>query len=410
MLIALFVVLGGIIGFNLFKNFMMKRFFASFEMPAVTVSSVKAQQQAWYPTIPAVGNFAAINGVEVNSQASGKVVDIHFHSGQFVQKDEPLIDIDDSIEQSTLKFNQAELTLQQINFKRQTDLFKKGATPSSNVDEARAKLEQAEAEVKKTQSLINQKHIKAPFSGKLGIRQVDLGQYITPGQTSIVPLQSMDPLFLEFFLPEHLLKKLYVGQKLTFTVEQNPNLRFSGQITAINAKVDINTHNIKVQATVPNCPVEALANPKQSKLVQTKSIPHRNETLVICDSKLNTQNKIKQFNFIPGMFADIHIEQPARSEVVVLPTTAISYSLYGNSVFVIQKDKTSDQEKPVLRVKRVFVTTGDQQGNLTIVTSGIKAGVEVVGAGGLKLQDGTRVVINNDVQLNQQVNPKQLAE
>lgn len=412
MIIALIIVFGGIIGFNLFKSYMMKRFFAHFEMPAVTVSSVTAEKRDWRPALPAVGNFVAINGVDVNSQASGKVTQIHFDSGEFVEKGKPLIDIDDRVEQATLQFNQAELTLQQINYKRQTDLFKRGATPSSSVDEARAKLEQAQAEAEKTKTLISQKHIKAPFSGQLGIRQINLGQYITPGQTSIVPLQSMDPLFLEFYLPEHLLKRIHVMQDITFTVEQNPGLIFTGKITAINAKVDINTHNIKVQATVPNCPVEALKNPTQSKLVKTKKLETHDEWVVECNTELNSKQNIKNFNFIPGMFADIKVRQPTKSDVVVLPTTAISYSLYGDSVYIIESDKSKEDKKgqEIYRVKRVFVTTGDQQGNFTVVTSGLKAGQTVVGAGALKLQDGTRVIINNDVKLNDKVNPETLSE
>ncbi|KTD21875.1 efflux RND transporter periplasmic adaptor subunit [Legionella londiniensis] len=413
MIILLVIVFGGIIAFNAFKAFMMKRFFASFEPPAVTVSSVTAKEQDWEPTISAVGNFAAINGVEVNSQAAGNVVAIHFDSGQFIEKGHPLIDIDDSVEQATLKFNKSDLALQEINYKRQTDLFKKGATPSSNVDEARAKLLQAQANVEKTQALINQKHITAPFSGQLGIRQVNLGQYVSPGQTAIVSLQSLDPLFLEFYLPEQYLKQLYIGQNITFAVEQNPKYRFHGIITAINSKVDVNTHNILVQATVPNCPAKAVAMPKTSKLVKIKKQKLFTRELLICDTDLNTKNHVTEFNFIPGMFAALEVEQPSVSKVVVLPSTAISYSLYGNSVFVIEKDKEGKKDEKgqdILRVKRVFVTTGDQQGNYTIIQKGIEPGQEVVSAGELKLQDGTRVIINNDVQLDQEVNPQELSQ
>ncbi|WP_133127198.1 efflux RND transporter periplasmic adaptor subunit [Legionella nagasakiensis] len=413
MIIALIIIFGGIVGFNLFKAYMMKRFFAHYEPPAVTVSSVTATERAWEPTMAAVGNFVAINGVDVNSEASGNVVAIHFDSGQFIEKDKPLIDIDDTVDQATLKFNQSELTLQEINFKRQEDLFKRGATPSSNVDAARAKLVQAQADVEKTQAIIRQKHIAAPFSGQLGIRQVNLGQYITPGQTAIVTLQSMDPLFLEFYLPENLLKHLHLNQKITFSVEQNPGLLFEGKITAINSKVDINTHNILVQATVPNCPSKELANPVHSSLITAKKQKYNDKLVITCDSKINTDHKIVEFNFIPGMFAAIEVEQPKIPKVVVLPTTAISYSLYGNSVYIIEKDKEDkkDQDgKDILRVKRVFVTTGDQQGNYTVIKNGVKAGDIVVSSGELKLQNDTRVVINNDVILKDTVDLNALGE
>ena len=399
-LLMLAIVFGGIILFNLFKSFMMKRFFAHYTPPAVTVSSVTARLQNWEPRINAVGNFVAINGVDVNSQAAGNVVAIHFESGQYIEANQPLIDIDDSIDQAILKSNQSELTLQTINYKRQTDLFKHNATSGSSVDEARAKLLEAEADVEKTTASIRQKHISAPFSGQLGLRRVDLGQYITPGQTAIVALQSMDPLFLNFYLPEQLLNHLHKNQVITFSVEQNPTLRFEGKITAINSRVDTGTHNIEVQATLPNCPRSAIKNPKNSPLIKFKK-----GAIIACDTALNSKNKVVHFNFIPGMFAAIEVEQPPLHNVIVLPTTAISYSLYGNSVYVIEKDKDHH-----LFVKRVFVSTGDQHGNYTVITKGIKAGQQIVNSGELKLQDGTYVAINNTVQLKDNENPDQLSE
>lgn len=413
MLIALIIVFGGVIGFNLFKSFMMKRYFAHYTPPAVTVSSVTAKKQDWEPTIPAIGNFIAINGVDVNSEASGQVREIHFDSGQFIEKGSPLIVIDDSVDEATLNFNQSELALQELNYKRQLDLFKRGATPSSSVDEAKARLQQAQANVEKTQVLIRQKHITAPFSGQLGIRQINVGQYIVPGDTSIVTLQSMDPLFLEFYLPEQLLTQLDINQGIIFSVEQSPDLLFEGKITAINAKVDVKTHNIQVQATVPNCPLKVLTDPEHSPLVKVKKQPHNGKKIVSCNSELNKKNKIVEFNFIPGMFAAIDIEQPVKTNVVVLPTTSISYSLYGDAVYIIEKDKEAKKDtdgKDLLHVKRVFVTTGEQQGNYTVIKKGVKAGQLVVGSGELKLQDGTHVIINNDVQLKDIKDPKKLGE
>lgn len=405
--IALFIVFGGIIAYNLLKGYMMKRFFASFTPPAVTVSSTTAVRRNWEPRINAVGNFVSINGVDVNAQASGNVIGIHFDSGQFVLATKPLIDIDDSVEQATLKSNQSELALQEINYKRQADLFKHAATSGSSVDEARAKLLQAQADVEKIEALIRQKHITAPFSGQLGIRQVNLGQYITPGQTAIAALQSMDPMYLHFYLPEQLINKLHLNQMITFSTEQYPKLLFAGKITAINSKVDSNTHTIQVQATLPNCPASAMKDPTHSSLVKAKKLLGVNKLLITCNSDLNAKNKIEQFSFIPGMFADIEVEQPALANVIVLPTTSISYSLYGNSVYIIEKDKTN---KDNLSVKHVFVNTGDQQGNYVIIKSGVESGQQVVSSGELKLQNGTRVVINNDVKLKDTVDLDQLGE
>jgi membrane fusion protein (multidrug efflux system) len=401
------ILFGVIILFNVIKAFMIKRFFANYTPPAVSVSSITAKQQNWEPQINAVGNFNAINGVEVNSQVSGNVVALHFQSGQYIEANQPLIDIDDSIDQAILKANQSELALQEINYKRQTDLLKRGATPGSSVDEARAKLLQAQAEVEKAQASIHHKHITTPFAGQLGIRKVDLGQYIIPGQTEIVTLQSMDPLYLNFYLPEQLFNRLHPGQVVTFRVEKNPNLLFEGKITAINSRIDTKTHNIQVQATLPNCPLKAMQDPSHSPLLTVKKRAHDGKMIVTCNSALNAKNKIESFNFIPGMFAAIDVQQPAIPNQIVLPTTAISYSLYGNSVYIIENDSNS---KDQLVVKRVFVSTGDQQGNYTVIKKGVKAGQQVVNSGELKLQDGTPVVINNSVQLKDSINPDELGE
>lgn len=405
MFIALAVVFGGIFAFNVIKALLIKRFFATYSPPAVTVSSVVVTERDWSPDISAVGDFEAINGVEINSEVTGKIVQIHFDSGQFVLKDTPLLDLDDSVEQATLQFNQADLVLQGINYKRQLDLLKRGATPSSSVDESHAKLMQAQANVDKTQALINQKHIKAPFSGRLGIRQVNLGQYVTPGQTEIVTLQSMDPLYLKFHLPEQRINDLHLNQSIIFSVQQSRHLLFQGKIVAINAKVDTNTHNIELLAQISNCPSEALSSPESSSLVTLKQHPMLNKPIVICDTTTNTNHKISEFNFVPGMFASIEVERPPIPHVLVLPSTAISYSLYGNSVFVIEKDP---KDPSILRVNRTFIKTGEQKGNFTEIRSGVKAGQVVVSAGELKLQNGTRVEINNNIQLNEQVNLKKI--
>lgn len=416
MVLALAIVFGGLVGFNLFKAHMIKKFFASYQPPAVSISSVKAKKQQWNPEINAVGNFVAINGVDVNSEASGNVVAIRFKSGEYVTKGTPLIQLDDSVDQATLKDNQASLALKEISYKRQSELFKRGANSSSDVDEAKANLEQAQALTDKTKAIISQKHIKAPFSGKLGIRRVNLGQFISPGNTTIVTLQSLDPLFLEFHLPEHEMKNLYVGQEIRFQVDSWKNALFQGKITALNSKIDTNTHNIQVQATVANCPLIQPDNLKTTKdgkkLLKISTDGFSNKKLIQCNTQLNQSNEVQRFAFNPGMFANISVIQPVLKDVIVLPRTAISYSLFGNSVFVIEKDakKKDKNGKPILTVKRVFVHTGEERGNYVVVTAGVKAGQEIVSSGQLKLQNGTRVVINNSVSLKDIPNPEKLGQ
>jgi membrane fusion protein (multidrug efflux system) len=412
MISAIIIIFGGIMLFNLIKGIAMQHFMASFQSPTVTISSITALKKSWRPHLSAVGNFVAINGVDVNSQVSGNVVAIHFESGQILEQGTPLIDIDDSVEQANLKFNQADLALRKLNYQRQTDLIKRGATAASSVDEAHAKLLEAEANLEKTQAYIRQKHIVTPFTGRLGIRQINLGQYILPGQTAIATLQSLDPIYLEFFLPEQYLKRLHLNQAVTFSVEQNPGVLFTGKITAINSKVDSNTHTIEVQATLPNCPVDGL-NDTHSPLIRVEKQPLSGKTIIQCDTALNTKNKMTQFNFVPGMFAALDIDQPSIPDVVVLPTTAISFTLYGDSVFVIEKNAEGKKDQnghDILTVKRVFVTTGDQQGNYTVIKKGITAGQLVVASGELKLQNGTQVTINNDIQLPDTKNPSDLGQ
>lgn len=398
MIIGLSIVFGGLIAFNTGKNLFVKYFFSHYQPPAVTVSAVQVTEQDWKPNLHAVGDFVAVHGVDINSEASGKVVAIHFKSGEMVDADTLLIDIADSVDQATLQFDQAELALQEINYKRQSALIKSGATSDAEVDAAKAQFLEAKAKIDQTQANIRKKHIRTPFAGKLGIRLVNLGEYIMPGQTSIVTLQSMDPLFLQFYVPEHQRPHVHIGQKILFSVEPHNHFVFAGKITAINAKIDPKTHNIDVQATVPNCPMGVLDEEYQNtSLVHYQKIPHSDRVLITCNTKQNVKNKIEQHAFIPGMFASIDIEQPVIHKALVLPTTAISYSLYGNSVFLIEEN-TNDKNK--LFVKRVFVTTGDEQNNQVVITKGLKAGQQVVSAGEIKLQDGTPVVINNDVQLN----------
>ena len=411
MLIALLIVFGGIIGFNLFKQFMIYRFFSHYEPAPVTISAVNAIKRAWRPEIDAVGHFTASHGVEVNAQVSGNVVKIHFESGQYIEADKPLIDIDDTVEQAMLKFYQAQLTLQELNYQRMLNLYKRNAASVSTVDEAKATLDQAQSNVEKTEAQIHFKHITAPFSGRLGIRQANLGQYISPGQTPIVTLQAQDPLYLEFSLPEQLTKRLFVGQSLKFQVEGFAKVSFAAKINAINSRIDPKTHTIQVQATLANCPTAALQNPKQSPLITFKEDPETHQTLVSCSTEVNQKNHLIDFIFIPGMFASIQVEEPATEKVIVLPSTAISYSLYGNSVFVIEKDKDGKKDEndhDVLRARRIFISTGEQQGNDTLITQGIKEGQLVASSGELKLQNDTRVTIDNSIPLSAANSPDTL--
>lgn len=408
MIIALSVVFGGLFAFNIVRSYMVANYFKNFSAPTVTVSTTKTKQTTWYPNLAAVANFVAIQGVDVSAEAGGNVTNIYFKSGEAVKKGAKLVSIDDSVDQATLKDAKAKLDLYKITYSRQAHLLRQQATSSSNVDEAKANLREAKALVEKTQALIKQKHITAPFDGRLGVRLVNLGEYVSPGTTKIVTLQSQDPLYLRFFLPEKYLNKLHVNQNIRFSVEAYPNHLFSGHITAINSKINAENHNLLLQAAVDNCP--KAMNDKRKDIVDIRFDDKSNSKVTFCSHKKNQQANIKHFSFVPGMFANVDVILPTLEKVIVLPRSAIAYSLYGNSVFVVREETDKKSKRKVKKVYQQFVTTGEERGNQVVILNGLKDGEEVVNSGQLKLHNGTPVDINNSVELHKTVNPDTLGQ
>jgi membrane fusion protein (multidrug efflux system) len=387
--VLLGIVFGGIIALNTLKIILIKVVFAFYTPPPITVSSAKVRQVRWHPRFESVGNLLSSNGIEVNAQASGNISAIHFKPGQFIEAGQPLIDLDDSVEQAQLSYNKAFLKLQTINHQRQLDLFKRGAASPSVVDEAKASMDQAQAEVDKIQAQINFKHITAPFAGFLGVIQVSIGQYVTSGQTSIVTLQKINPLYLNFYIPEQMYQIVSLGQAIYFHVDAFSEANFVGKISAINSRVDPDTHNILVQATVNNCDIKELENignkPKQLN----------------CDPNNNSTNMA----LVPGMFAGITLINPIGHEAVIIPSTAVSYGMYGDSVYVVYGESEND-----LYVKKQFVTLGGEQGNNVEVVKGLKAGMTIVKTGELKLDDNARVIIDNSIVLDDTVDINTIGE
>lgn len=312
----------------------------------------------WQDYLPTIGLLKAVNSVDVSSESSGLVTQLFFESGQKVAVGTPLLQLDDKVEQEELKNFEADLELAKVTNTRLRTLIKSNAASQSELDQAQAKLKQAQAQVQKTKALIDQKLIRAPFTGQLGIREVNLGQYVSAGN-KLVSLESMNPLYLNFSLPEQHLNKLHLGQTVELSVDVYSNATFSGKITAIDSKSNQNTHNILIQATIPN---------DQSRLY-------------------------------PGLFAKVKVMLPVQEKVVMVPQTAVTYSLYGDSVFVIVNKAKNKKEKPLLEVIQKYVTTGARFGNQVIIQKGINAGETVVTSGQLKLQNGSRVEINNAIAL-----------
>jgi membrane fusion protein (multidrug efflux system) len=366
--ILLAVVFGGLAVFQyVVKPKLIAQVMSGNKPPPVTVSATKAKLVPWQPTLTSVGTMEATRGVSVSPLVAGRVRSIHFKSGQQVTVGTLLVTLDDSIEQAQLKEAQSALKLAELDYQRGLELYQKQNYAKASLDKARAQRDQNEAKVESLRATIRQKKIHAPFTGRLGIRQVNLGQFLSPG-TAIVPLQALDPIFVNFSLPETDVPKVQVGQTVILTVDGYPGETFRGRITSIDSEVNQSTRNILVQAT--------LRNPG-SKLV-------------------------------PGMFANVSVRYTDEVKRVTVPQTAIAYSLYGDSVFVIVTGKPEKEGgKPVMTVQRRAVKVGARRGDVIAVLSGLKAGETVATSGQIKLRNGARVTISNDVKLSPpKVRPK----
>lgn len=345
MLIILVLVFGGIFGFNFMFSGAQ---FANFTPPPRVVSADYAKEEVWQPYLSAIGTLSAVNGVDLSSEVDGKVKAIHFQSGQQITVGDLLVEIDDEVEQANLKSLEARLKLAQLNYQRDEKLINKKLTSQEQIDRSRAELDEVVALVEQTKATIAKKKIRAPFSGKIGIRQVNLGQFISAGDM-FSNLQAMNSLYLDFNLPEQDFTKIQIGQPLIFSVDAYPGQDFAGRVIAINAKVDPNTRNILVRAQFDN----------------------------------------KDGQLVPGMFASVKLILDQNNRVISLPQTAVTYTLYGETVFVVQRQGAE------MTVQRQSVVTGMRQGNRVAIMSGVKVGDMVITDGQIKLKNGTPVSIAN---------------
>jgi membrane fusion protein (multidrug efflux system) len=337
---------------------------ASFQPPPEAVTTVRAKQERWPSSVAAIGTVEAVHGVTVSADLPGLVTRIEFDSGKKVRAGDVLVRLDTRQEHAQLAAAEAQRNLSNVNFERMKGLREKGITSQAEYDRAAAEHKEATARTGETQASIGRKTIRAPFSGVLGIRQVNLGQYLKPGDP-IVPLQSLDPVYVNFDVPQQQVGDLRVGGEVRVTAQGVENSDATGAITAVNAVVDEATRNIQVQAT--------LANP---------------------------EGKLR-----PGMFVETQVLLGASAPVVSLPTSAINYAPYGNSVFVVGDMKGKDG-KPYRGVRQQFVKLGGSRGDQVAVVSGVKPGEEVVTSGVFKLRSGAAVFVNNKVQPSNNPAPK----
>ena len=358
-IIGLFVfIFVGTFVFYGVKLFMIHSFMKNYQEPPVFVSTTKVVAQTWNPYLSAVGSLKASNGVEVNSEVNGQISALNFESGQDVKQGDLLVQLNDDVDQQALLRDEATLRFNKIDYTRKQTLLKENAVAKSAVDAAKAAYLQAMAAVASDNVLIAQKKIKAPFAGRLGIRQVNIGQYITTG-TAIVSLQALNPLYVDFSLPEQDLPLLKTDQAVTVSVDAYPNQLFEGKLSAINSAVDVNTRSIAVRATIPN----------------EKEILY------------------------PGLFAKVRVILPQQENVLTLPQTAVTYSLYGDSVYVVETKGQDKKGKPILIAVQKYVRVGDRRDDVVSIIEGVKAGETVVTSGQVKLHPNARVEVDNSVKL-----------
>lgn len=352
LLLALLV--GGLVWFQSFRSHMIAQFFANMKPPPTPVAVAEAKSEVIPNLMVAVGDLAAVHQVNVTSDVSGRITDIMFTAGSSVKAGSPLVQLFDGPEQGDLASFKAQATGAQLALDRAKQLAARQFGPQSTVDAAQATYDQANAGIAKTEAIISQKLVRAPFDGELGVRHVEVGQFLTAG-TQIVTLTDLSTLYANFTVPERGSAALEVGQTVRIAVDAYPGRTFEGKINAIEPQIAADTRNIRVQATI--------ANP---------------------DHILK-----------PGMFTTTTVVLPDKPPVVTVPETAVDYTLYGDSVFLIT-EKKEDDGKTSLTVARTFVRTGKRIQGRAEILSGLKAGDRVVAVGQLKLQSGAAVAISTD--------------
>src|SRR5947207_6179125 len=367
MLLMLAVVLAIIAGlaFVKYKQFEgFKAQGASFAPPPTAVTTIVAKRETWPSTLQVIGTAAAIQGVTVSADLPGTVDKIHFESGKAVQVGDVLVELDTRQERAQLAAAQADWELAKINYERQEKLVAQGVVARSEYDNASAQQKSTEAHVGEIKATIERKTIRAPFSGILGIRQINLGQYLAAGQ-AIVSLQSVNPIYVNFGVPQQQSPQVRMGGGLRMTSDDLPGIQFAGRVSAVDSVVNEATRNIQVQAT--------LSNP---------------------------QGKLR-----PGMFVQVELGVGANRQVITLPASAINYAPYGDSVFVVGELK-DPKGKTYLGVRQQFVKVGGSRGDQIAIVSGLNPGDEVVSSGVFKLRNGAAVKVNNKVQPPNNPKPK----
>jgi multidrug efflux system membrane fusion protein len=352
--VLLGAVVGGIVYFEHWRAGFIKNIFANNKPPAANVTVAEAKSETIPNLLTAVGDLAAVHQVNVTSDVNGRIIEIMFTAGASVKEGTPLVQLFDAPEQGDLASFKAQATVAQLSLDRAKQLAARQFGPQATVDQAQSAFDQANAGIARTQAIISQKLVRAPFDGELGVRKVEVGQYLTAG-TQIVSLTNLSQLYANFTVTEKDSGALKVGQIVRIAVDAYPGRKFEGTITTIEPQIATDTRNIRVQATIDN------------------------------------PDRILK----PGMFATTTVVLPERPPVVTVPETAVDYTLYGDSVYLIT-EKKEDDGKTSLTAVRTFVQAGNRIGGRAEILKGLKPGDRVVAVGQLKLQSGSAVSISTD--------------
>ncbi|MDQ5910779.1 MAG: rane fusion protein multidrug efflux system [Pseudomonadota bacterium] len=364
-LAGLLLLIGALVGIKLSQFQAMFAAGASFTPPPATVTTIAVKQDRWQPTLNAIGSVAAVQGVTLSAEEAGTVRNIAFESGARVREGQLLVELDVQVEQAQLRSAIADAELTRANLARNRELRVKNLVSQADLDATEAKAKQAEAQIDHVRATIAKKTLNAPFAGQTGIRQVNLGQFLNTGDP-IVSLQALDPVYVDFALPQQRLAQLKIGMTVQVAADAFPGQRFTGQLSAMNPEVERTTRNLRLRAT--------LANPQQ--LLR------------------------------PGMFVTVAAELPDTEPVLLIPATAVLYAPYGDSVFVVEEKKDEKTGAMGKVLNQRFVHLGKTRGDFVVVTSGLEAGQTLVTTGVFKLRNGMSVIVDNKLTPDFQFDPK----
>lgn len=366
MLCGVFLLLGLIFGFNQLKTFMIKHFIAGMGLPPATVSTMVVETTAWQPKLSSVGNVRAFRGVDLSTEIGGLVQTVPIKSGMDVKEGDLLIKLNDASDVAQLNSLKAQADLAKVINERDRQQLAIQAISKNVFDTSKADAKSKQAQVEQQTALVAKKNLKAPFSGRVGIVMINPGQFVNPGD-KLLTLQTLDPIFVDFNLPQSNAEQIQVGQEIVVTTDAFKDASFTGKVTAVSPKVDTNTRNIQIEAQ--------LANP---------------------DKKI-----------LPGMFANVNIKLGDEVKMLTLPQTAVTYNPYGSTVFIAKPTGKKDKQgKPALEAQQVFVTTGPTRGDQVAILKGVEEGATVVTSGQLKLKNGTPLIVNNKVLPSNSPNPQ----